>query len=88
MSGGGSVPTEEARYPELVRNTYFEGHDFTLRLSDNVEARLSQQQVVSLWKQIEEDQRPFTEEERATLKAELAAIRADVKVTQQRRGVR
>lgn len=66
----------DAEYPELIRNQWHSSHDYTLRLSDNVDARLSPQQLISLWKQIEQDQRPIDAEELAAMKAQLVELRA------------
>lgn len=64
-------------YPVLVRNQGHDYHDYTLLVADDVRVTLSQQQLVSLWKQIEADQKPLSDEDVAKLKADLAQIRAD-----------
>lgn len=65
-----------SRYPELIRNQWHGNHDYTLRLSDNVDVRLSPQQLISMGKQIEQDQSPIDAEQLARMKAELAGIRS------------
>jgi hypothetical protein len=64
-------------YPQLVRNTYFDHHDYTLRLSDTMDCRLSEDQVQLLWQQIVRDQSGLTADEVASLQAEIAEIRGD-----------
>lgn len=64
-------------YPVLVRNQGHDYHDYTLLVADDVRVTLSQQQLVSLWKQIELDQKPLSDADIAKLKADLAQIRAD-----------
>jgi hypothetical protein len=61
-------------YPVLVRNQYHDCHDYTLRLADWCEVRLTEHQVQSLGRQIERDQTPMSEAELAVLKAELGGI--------------
>lgn len=63
-------------YPVLVRNQGHDYHDYTLLVADNVKVILSQDQLVSLAKQIEDDQTPMSAEDLAQIKAELADIRA------------
>jgi hypothetical protein len=63
-------------YPQLVRNQRHDYHDYTLQLSDSgVDVRLTEQQVLSLHDQIEQDQKPIGDEDAAVLRAAFAAIR-------------
>jgi hypothetical protein len=42
-------------YPRLIRNQWFDHHDYTLRVADQIDIRLTEEQVWSLRDQIEED---------------------------------
>lgn len=63
-------------YPRLVRHQGHGCHDYTLRLADNVDVRLTEPQVLSLREQIDQDQNPISEEDAAELRTALADIRA------------
>lgn len=62
--------------PVLVRNQWHGYHDYTIRLADNIEIRLSEAQVLALRDQINEDQNPISDEDAAELRSALADIRA------------
>lgn len=65
-----------ALYPQLVRNQFHDGHDYTLWVSDNTTIRLTEEQVLSLREQIDQDQKPISDEDATELRAALADIRA------------
>lgn len=44
--------------PQLIRHDYFEHHDYTLRIADAVEVRLTDRQARDLYQQLDEEFRP------------------------------
>lgn len=50
-------------YPVLVRNQYHNGHDYTVRLSDTIEVRWSEEQLLRMREQIEQDQKPLNRDD-------------------------